>query len=69
MAVAFLAGSTDGDMQCLTVSIVDNTVMNGAMTFTVTLITADPDVMLGNNMTTVIITDNEGTPVATYSSP
>ena len=45
----FLTGSTDGAMQCLIISIVDDTTMDGDVTFTVTLTTADPDVMLGNN--------------------
>ena len=44
---------------CLPVTIVDDTIMDGFVAFTVTLTIADPDVMLGNSMTIVTITDDE----------
>ena len=62
--VIFPTGSTTNDTGsgCLTVSIADNTIVDGNKTFTVTLTTPDADVMLGNSLTTVVITDDEGKP-------
>ena len=47
-------------MQCINVSITDDSVFEESETFTVTVTTASPQVTLGNNHTTVIIMDNEG---------
>ncbi len=55
----FSAGSNDAAMQCLTTNITDDTILDGDKTFTVTLTTVDPNVMLGNSLTTVTITDND----------
>ena len=58
--VTFPTSSGNNAMQCLNVTITDDAALEGAETFTVTLTTADTVVMLGNNETTVSITDNEG---------
>ena len=52
--------SSDDVMQCINVSITDDSVFEESETFTVTVTTANPRVTLGNNDTTVTITDNEG---------
>ena len=59
--LTFSAGSSDDDMQCVNVSIIDdNDALEGDETFTVTLATRDSDVMIGNNQTVITISDNEG---------
>ena len=61
MTLTFPAGSTDGDMiQCIDVSIEDDTVLEGEETFTVTLTTPETYMMLGNDQTEVTISDNDG---------
>ena len=57
--LAFPAGSTDSAVQCLAVTIADNTVLDGDKIFTVTLFTTDLDVVLGNYVTTITIIDDE----------
>ena len=53
--------SSDDIMQCIDVSILDDSVFEGpAETFTVTVTTTNPRVTLGNNNTTVTIIDNDG---------
>ena len=60
MDLTFPTSSGNNAMQCLDVTITDDTALEDTETFTVTLTTADTVVMLGNNETTVSITDNEG---------
>ena len=62
VTVTFPTGSTNTDTGswCLTVNIANNDDVDGDKTFTVTLTTADSDVMLGNSLTTVTIMDDEG---------
>ena len=60
MDLIFPTSSGNNDTQCLNVTITDDTALEGAETFIVTLTTADTLVMLGDNETTVTITDNEG---------
>ena len=57
--LTFAAGSNDNDSRCVNISVADDTTLEMSETFTVTLATSDPDVMLGNNMTTITITDND----------
>ena len=57
-SLTFSAGSTD--MRCLTVTIVDDMLIEGDETFTVGLTVATSGVMEGNTMTVVTITDDEG---------
>ena len=60
MDLTFPTNSGINNTQCLDVTITEDTVLEGAETFTVTLTTADTVVMLGNNEITVTIIDNEG---------
>ena len=57
-ALTFPAESTD--MQCADITITDDDVFEGDETFTVTIDVATFDVMEGNTMTTVTITENDG---------
>ena len=52
--------SSDDVMQCINVSITDDSVFEEPETFTVTVTTITPRVTLGNASTTVTIGDNEG---------
>ena len=52
--------SSAAAMQCINVSITDDSVFEEPETFTVTVTTTTPGVTLGNDNTTVTITDNEG---------
>jgi hypothetical protein len=56
----FTSGSPDGASRCVDIPILDDGALEGEQTFTLTLTTSDPDVMLGNNVTTITIIDNEG---------
>ena len=56
----FPSGSTDGAMKCVNITILDDITVEGNHSFTVTLTTSDPDVMLGNNVTIITITENDG---------
>ncbi len=56
----FISGSADNATRCVDFSILDDVALEGNQTFTVTLATADLDVMLGNGMTTIVIRDNDG---------
>jgi hypothetical protein len=56
----FTSGSPDGATKCVDIRILDDDALEGEQTFTLTLTTSDPDVMLGNNVTTITIIDNEG---------
>ena len=60
MDVVFPAGTSNGDMQCIAVTIIDDREMEGDETFTVTLATSSSAVTLGNAVTTITITDNDG---------
>ena len=59
-SLTFNATSPDGDMRCTNITIDDDTLIEGDETFTVDLTVTTPDVMMGNAMTTVTITDDEG---------
>ena len=65
MDVVFPAGTSNGGVQCIDVTIMDDSEMEGDETFTVTLTTSSPAVTLGNAVTTITITDNDGE--CTYS--
>ena len=58
--VVFSAGTSNGGMQCINVTIIDDSEIEGDETFTVTLTTSSPAVTLGNAVTTITITDNDG---------
>ena len=59
MDLVFTAGSSYG---CMDVAIYDDSLFEGNETFTVTLTLNQPSytVVLGNNMTTITILDNDG---------
>ena len=57
--------SSDDAMQCINVSITDDSVFEDPETFTVTVTTTTPRVTVGNDNTTVTITDNESQYVLT----
>ena len=62
--IVFLSGSTDGTSQCVHITIIDDIALEGNQTFTVTLMTSDPDVRLGNDVTVITIEDNDCTYVS-----
>ncbi len=55
VGLTFPAGSTNGDMQCLNISIIDDSVLEDNETFTVTLTTSGAGVSLRNNIITITI--------------
>ncbi len=59
MVLAFSSGASDGDTECLTVTIKDDDVLEADQSFNVILTEQDDDVKAINNMTTVTITDND----------
>ena len=58
--LTFAVGSANAIMQCLDVSITNDTALELNETFTVILATVDPDVILENNMTDITILDDDG---------
>ena len=59
-AETFPSGSNSNDTRCLSISILEDGALEANQTFTVTLATLDPNVILGNSVTTVTIVDNFG---------
>ena len=59
MDLVFTAGTSNGTMQCINVTIIDDSLVESNETFTVTLITSNSVVELGNNLTTITITDTD----------
>ena len=59
----FASGSPSGTTECVDIMIVDDDALEGNQTFTVTLITQDPnnEVMVVANLTRIMITDNDST--------
>ncbi len=58
--MTFASGSTDRDVRCANISILDDFSLEGDQTFTVMLDTSDPDVLIGNDRTTITIIYNDG---------
>ena len=56
----FPAGSINGSTQCIDITITDDEVLEADETFTVTLTTMTPRVIVGNGQTAVTITADEG---------
>ncbi len=57
----FTSGSIDNATRCVNISILDDDSLEGDQTFTLTLTSVDfIDVMLGTDMTTITIVDNDG---------
>ena len=57
--LVFTAGSSNGDIECIDVDIIDDRVVETNETFTVTLTASSSVVALGNNVTRVTITDTD----------
>ena len=55
----FTSGSTDNDTRCVNITVEDDEALEGDETFTVTLTTSHPNVIIGQVMTTVTIMDND----------
>ena len=58
MDLVFTAGTINGTLQCINVAIIDDLLVEPNETFTVTL-TSNSVVELGDNLTTITITDND----------
>ena len=58
-SLMFPAGSINGSTQCINITITDDEVLEADETFTVTLTTTTPRVMVGTAQTTVTITTDE----------
>ena len=61
MDLLFTAGSSNGTMRCIDVAIIDDLLVESTETFIVIPTTSTSIVKLGNNQTTVIIKDIDGT--------
>ena len=59
MDLVFTAGTSNGTMQCINVAIFDDSLVESNETFTVTLTTSNSVVELGENLTTITITDTD----------
>ena len=59
MDLVFTAGTSNGTMQCINVAIIDDSLVESNETFTVTLTTSNSVVELGENLTTITITDTD----------
>ena len=55
----FAVNSSNGDMQCIDVDIIDDRVLETNETFTVTLTTSNQYIHIRNNMATIDITNAE----------
>ena len=64
MEISFPEQSMDGNILCINVSIVDDTALEGDETFTVSLTVTSGGTIVGNNMTTITIIDNDGSKIA-----
>ena len=56
----FTSGSTDGHEECLNITIIDDSAFSSDETFTLTLTTSDPDVIIENSVTAITIMDTDG---------
>ena len=59
MDLVFTAGTSNGTLQCINVTIIDDSLVESNETFTVTMTTSNSVVELGNNLTTITITDTD----------
>ena len=60
-SVTFAIGSNNNSTQCLNITIIDDYAFGNNRTFTVTLFTIDPRIVLAENfMTVVTIVDDDG---------
>ena len=56
--VIFKSGSSDGDKECVNVTIMDNSVLGVDKTLALMLTTSDPSVKVANHFTTITILAN-----------
>ena len=56
----FASGSTDGATRCVDITIIDDDSLEGDQTFTVTLSTSDPNVVIVTSRINITIIDNDG---------
>ena len=61
--ITFPSGSMDNTPACANITILDDAALEENQTFTVTLTTSDPDVLLGNDETVITIEDNDGSQI------
>ena len=61
MDIIFAAGTINGSIQCMDIPISNTRTVEEDEIFIVTLTSSSSNLMLGNNVTTVIITDIDGT--------
>ena len=59
MEVTFPADSSSGAVQCINISIIDDDTFEGNETFDVILTLSDANVRLGNDLSTITITDDD----------
>ena len=61
MVLTVADNSTDEDMnQCINITITDDNILEAAETFSIVLSTSEAHVMLGNSVTFITITDDDG---------
>jgi len=58
--LVFMSGAFNGSMECANISIVNDSRLEENETFDIELTSSDPDVVLGNNVTTIILVDDDG---------
>ncbi len=66
LSMSFISGSTDNDVRCVNITILDDDSLEGNQTFTLTVTTPDPDVMLGSGTITITIIDNDSNQTQLY---
>ncbi len=61
--LSFSSGSTDGDRKCVNITVISDQLVECEEDFTavLTLDTIEDNLFLGNNSTTVTLTDSDGT--------
>ena len=58
--VVFPAGTSNGSMQCINVTIIEDSAMEGDKAFTVSMNTSSPLVAIGNAVTSINIIGTQG---------
>ena len=57
--VTFSSGSPDGTTECVNISVIDDFALEVIQNFSVALTASDHGVIVGRNVTTISITDND----------
>ena len=58
-AQTFTSGSGNGTIRCVTISLINDNVFDGEQTFTVSLTTPDPNVLITNAETIITIQEDD----------